>query len=76
MLDMTPKRIQGNRIPPSSAATAAAAGLNKPVELNATLVLLDVELDAPVINLPSNAEVQECITIDLGHVQVSSPKAA
>lgn len=76
MLDMTPKRLQTNAAVPSSGNTAAHYGSENPVNLAATLVLLDIELDAPVIHLPSNGEVQECITTDLGHVQVSSHKMA
>lgn len=50
------------------AAALKAAGVEEDLSV---IVLLDIELAAPVLRLPLNSDSQDCIYADLGQTQVS-----
>ncbi|GMH39652.1 hypothetical protein BSKO_07550 [Bryopsis sp. KO-2023] len=75
MLDMTPERLGDSSTEILSEELAAALqvpGFDVGGSEAVTMVLLDVKLDAPIVHMPRNSDVQECIVVDLGRVQVSN----
>lgn len=73
MLGMTPPRssmLSSN--PPDSPENTSpgATGKDKSTDLSPTLVLLDIDLDAPVVNMPKTSDGTDFIAIDFGHIEV------